>query len=120
MSGKMRRVPRLTKPAAMPAEVRVAASVMGSQARTEILRQLALTPRTAPELGTAIGLSGVSVWRHLGVMEVLGLVRADHDPGKRLGVTVRWSIDKNRTAALAQWWTDYATGRRSPVPEDGS
>lgn len=84
-------------------------NVVGSQVRTEILRRLVPLAQTAPQLAEAMGVSRFTLIRHLGALELLGLVRADHARGHRQGTIVRWSTDTARLAEFMRAWTSYVT-----------
>lgn len=103
-------VPHLTTPPNMPREVKAAIDTIGNQARTEILRQLSISPLTAPELAQSLGADRTSVHRHLRALESHGLVEADRPAGQRTGVTVRWSTVRSQVNELGKTWTAYANG----------
>lgn len=94
----------------MPEDVQAVIDVVGSHVRTEILRRLVPAAQTAPQLAQAMRVSRFSLIRHLGALELHGLVRADHARGHRRGTTVRWSTDTVRVAEFTRPWTSYVHG----------
>lgn len=95
----------------MPREVLAIIDVIGNHARTEILRRLAHSPRSAVDLAAELEVAHSSVHRHLLKLEEQGLVEADVDPGQRRGrKTVIWRTVPERVAELGQLWIGYASG----------
>ena len=111
---------RLLLPPEMPRRVIDIIEIIGSLARTEILRLLARKPATTGELGEALETSRVTVYRHLVELEEHGLVVADLKPGERRGNKgVRWSVVPERVEQLGRQWIKYASGSDSETPADG-
>lgn len=102
---------RLLLPPEMPRRVIDIIEIIGSHARTEILRLLALEPATTVELGEALGTTRVTIYRHLIYLEEHGLVTADLKPGDRRGNRgIRWSVVPERVEELGRQWISYASG----------
>lgn len=112
-SGTMQRVPRLSKPPAMPEGVVAIIDAIGNGTRTEILRHLSLRAMNATELAEVIDADPRVVRRHLEVLEDMGLVAADHPRGDRRakGRVVMWETNKQRVNEVANTWRTYALGQ---------
>lgn len=101
-------MPRVTRPAGMPEGVSTAVHVFGSQARDEILHQLALAgPLTAAELAERIGATRKAALEHLKTLELGGLVSADVPAESRPGREVRWTVDRRRVEQMLEELAAY-------------
>lgn len=103
-------------PPNMPEGVLAIIDAIGNGARTEMLRHLSLRTMSTPALAEAINVDPSQILRHLTVLEDMGLVRASHPRGSRLGRgrVVLWETDPGRAEEVGRIWTDYVTGRYSP------
>jgi len=89
-------------------DVELASEVVGSRARTEILRLL--SGRENADFKTLcdeLGFVSTSIAKHLVDMETMGVVIADLPPGQRRGRYVRYSIDREQIRRLLNAWSDY-------------
>jgi predicted ArsR family transcriptional regulator len=85
----------------MPEGVSTAVHIFGSQARDEILHQLALAgPLTAAELAERIGATRKAALEHLKTLEARGLVSADVPAESRPGRELRWTVDRGRVEQM--------------------
>ena len=117
----MGRVPKLSTPADMPADVCLAINVMGNKVRTEILYHLSCRPQTSGELAERVGVHLTSVHRPLCLLEHHGLITADVESGHRRGQTVTWRTDVQKVGQLGCLWVAHATGKHvSAVMSDDS
>lgn len=107
-------VPRLTRPTGMPEEIALVVEVMSNAVRTEILRVLAQKPLTAVEISQLTGVVHSSIHRHLVLLEDAGLVHTDHEPHRRRGREIRWTVDAQRIESMAAEWAAYASDASSP------
>jgi predicted ArsR family transcriptional regulator len=88
-----------------------AIEIIGSQARTEILRRLWVEgPSTAPELADMVGTNRMSAYRHLLALEEAQLVVADLAPTERTGRTVTWRVLPQGVEGVVATWLAYVTG----------
>lgn len=113
-AGIMGIMPPLIVPPQMPLEVEKLLDAIGGKSNTEVLHQLAISPKTTAELVVAIGSSERSrVHRILQVLESAGLVSADVPPELRKGRGSRltWSTNVDAVERAGDLWLSYATGR---------
>lgn len=83
--------------------------VMGSQARTEILRMLSIDgPLTTSEIARRLDIGHPrGAHRHLVELSDAGFVRSESIDGRG---TIRWSVVPEELPRAAQRWLAYASG----------
>ena len=103
----MPKIIRLNLPDRHP-DVELAVEMVGSRARTEILRLLAERENADfKTLCDELGFVPTSIAKHLRDMEKMGVILADLPSGQRKGRYVRYSIDRAQTRRLVDAWTNY-------------
>lgn len=104
-------MPRLTTPPDMPREVSAAIDVIGNRVRARLVRELAVSgPQTTVELAKAIDQRREVVYEHLVLLEDARLICADEPAGRRLGRTVRWSVQPDAVQRLVAQIGTYLAG----------
>lgn len=98
----MRPMARRTRPQPrLPPELETAVGALGSREDLAILAFLgSVEAALSPEIAEVTQMAKMTVHRHLVDLEDLGLIRVDTPQGARRGRTVRYSLDRVRTAAM--------------------
>jgi len=97
MARRTRPQPRL------PPELETAVGVFGSREDLAILAFLgSVETALSPEIAEVTQMATMTVHRRLVDLEDLGLARVDAPQGARRGRSVRYSLDRVRTAAMIE------------------
>lgn len=103
----------MIRPPGQSPEVVAVIEVMGSQARTEILRMLSIDgPLTTSEIARRLQIEHPrGAHRHLVDLRDAGFVQSESIDGRG---TIRWSVVPEELPRAAQRWLDYASGAAEP------
>ncbi len=116
----MAAMPRRTRPQPeLAPNLEKAVRAFGSREDLAILSFLAsVDSAMAPEISDALLMALMTVHRHLGLLESLGLIRVNIPAGARRGRAVRYTLDRPATAAAVDEMKTALLGGPRGRPEE--